>query len=94
MGLAQLAVGLAQLAVGVTHARRGKAVGAVELMRRATDRLATYINDAPYGVDVPGLVAWSRALAMRIEQDGLAAVTPDDLTPNLGSGARPTPRPR
>jgi hypothetical protein len=77
--------GLAQLAVGVTHARRGNAVGAVELLRRAADRVERYAGDAPHGVDVVGLVAWARTLVVRIEQDGLAVLTRGDLTPHLRS---------
>jgi len=75
--------GLAQLAVGLTHARRGNPVGAVKLLRRATDRVEEYAGRPPHGVDVAGLVAWSRALIAHIEHDGLAELTPDDLTPRL-----------
>ncbi|PWU61442.1 DUF309 domain-containing protein [Micromonospora globispora] len=77
--------GLAQLAVGLTHARRGNAVGAVELLRRAAERVEGYADAAPHGVDVAGLVAWARALVVRIEQDGLAVLTRGDLTPQLRS---------
>lgn len=77
--------GLAQLAVGLTHARRGNAVGAVELLRRAADRVEGYADAAPHDVDVAGLVAWARALVVRIEQDGLAVLTRGDLTPQLRS---------
>jgi hypothetical protein len=75
--------GLAQLAVGLTHALRGNPVGAVELLRRAADRVEEYAADTPYGIDVAGLVAWARALVLRIEQDGLATLTPADLNPRL-----------
>jgi uncharacterized protein len=77
--------GLAQLAVGVTHARRRNAVGAVELLRRAADRVDGYADDPPYGVDVAGLVAWARALSVRIERNGLAELTPPELIPQLRS---------
>jgi hypothetical protein len=77
--------GLAQLAVGLTHARRGNAVGAVELLRRAADRVDGYTADPPYGVDAAGLVAWARALTVRVDRDGLAPLTVDDLTPRLRS---------
>jgi hypothetical protein len=77
--------GLAQLAVGLTHARRGNAVGAVALLRRAADRVEGYAGDAPHGVDVAGLLGWTRTLVVRIEQDGLAVLTRDDLTPQLRS---------
>jgi hypothetical protein len=75
--------GLAQLAVGLTHALRGNPVGAVELLRRAADRVEEYAGDAPYGIDVAGLVAWARALVRRIELGGLAVLTPADLNPRL-----------
>lgn len=77
--------GLAQLAVGLTHARRGNPAGAVELLRRAADRVEEYADRPPHGVDVAGLVAWARALIAHIEHDGLAGLTPDDLTPRLRS---------
>jgi hypothetical protein len=77
--------GLAQLAVGLTHARRGNAVGAVELLRRAANRVEEYAGQPPHGLDVVGLVAWARALVIHIEQDGLAVLTPGDLTPRLRS---------
>jgi hypothetical protein len=78
--------GLAQFAVGLTHAQRGNPVGAVQLLRRAADRVAPYAGATggpPHGVDVAGLVAWARALLARIERDGLAGLTPADLTPRL-----------
>jgi hypothetical protein len=77
--------GLAQLAVGVTHAGRGNAVGAVRLLRRAADRVEAYVDDPPHGIDVAGLVAWSRSLGVRIEKDGLTGLTPTNLTPHLRS---------
>jgi hypothetical protein len=75
--------GLAQLAVGLTHARRGNPVGAVELLRRAADRMQPYAGDGPHRVDSAGLVAWMRTLAIHIEHDGLSTVTLGDLTPHL-----------
>ena len=75
--------GLAQLAVGLTHAQRGNAVGAVQLLRRAADRIEGYADDAPYGVDAAGLVSWARGLAARIERDGLTGVGPDDVPARL-----------
>jgi hypothetical protein len=81
--------GLAQLAVGFTHVRRGNAVGAQALLRRAADRIGTY-DRAPYGIDSGGLARRARALADRIESDGLAEVT--DLSARLtvaGTPARP-----
>jgi hypothetical protein len=44
-----------------------------------------YAGQPTHGVDVTGLVAWARALVIRIEQDGLAVLTPGDLTPLLRS---------
>lgn len=55
--------GLAQLAVGLTHRARGNPVGAATLLRRGAARIATYVDDPPYGLDVAGLVATARALA-------------------------------
>ena len=75
--------GLAQLAVGLTHARRGNAVGSVQLLRRFADRVAGYVADPPHGVDAAGLVAWAHALAERIERDGLGGLTDEDFTPRL-----------
>jgi uncharacterized protein len=77
--------GLAQLAVGVTHAQRGNAVGSVQLLRRAAGRVEAYVGDPPHDVDAAGLVAWARALAARIEKDGLAVLTPEERTPHLRS---------
>jgi uncharacterized protein len=51
--------GLAQLAVGITHLERGNPTGAVALLRRGIARIEPYGSDAPYGIDVPGLVAWA-----------------------------------
>jgi hypothetical protein len=79
--------GLAQLAVGVTHAQRGNAVGAVQLLRRAADRVEGYANDAPYGLDLAGLVAWARSLAARVATDGVGGLTPGDLVPHLRPAA-------
>lgn len=80
--------GLAQLAVGLTHVRRGNAVGAVQLLRRAVDRIKGYTDDPPHGIDVSWLVTWARSLIARIEQEGLATLTQDDLTTHLRSHPR------
>jgi hypothetical protein len=77
--------GLAQLAVGLTHSHRGNAIGAVELLRRAADRVGGYAANPPYGVDAVGLVTWARALMARIGRDGLTSLKLDDLTPRLRS---------
>jgi uncharacterized protein len=58
----QLWRGLAQLAVGLTHAARGNARGAATLLERGAGNIAGY-EPAPHDIDVPGLVAWARALA-------------------------------
>lgn len=75
--------GLAQLAVGATHARRGNPVGAAQLLRRAADRIAAYADEPPHEVDADGLGTWARTLAARVEADGLAGMTPAELTPRL-----------
>ncbi|MEV4411446.1 DUF309 domain-containing protein [Catellatospora sp. NPDC049609] len=75
--------GLAQLAVGLTHARRGNAAGAPRLLGRAADRIEAYAAAPPYGIDVAGLVAWSRSLAALIERDGLAGLDPSAFIPRL-----------
>lgn len=83
--------GLAQLAVGLTHARRGNPAGAVRLLRRAADRVLDYAPDPPHGLDLAGLVPWARALAERIERDGLAVVTDPELIPRLRDRDRRLP---
>lgn len=73
--------GLAQIAVGVTHIQRGNRKGAVTLLERAVWRLARDDRAAPYGVDVPGLLAFAGALI-----DDLTAgveITPERLCPRL-----------
>ncbi len=75
--------GLAQLAVGLTHARRDNAIGAVQLLRRAAERIEGYAHEPPYGIAVAELVVWMGALIERIERQGLAGLTPDDLTVQL-----------
>ncbi|MFI1737304.1 DUF309 domain-containing protein [Streptomyces sioyaensis] len=62
--------GLAQLAVGLTHAARGNAVGGTALLDRGTSALAPYADAAPYGIDVAGLLAWSRELTGRLTGSG------------------------
>jgi uncharacterized protein len=71
--------GLAQVAVGLTHAMRGNSTGAAALLRRGGARLTGYAGTAPHGIDVDGVLAESAGLAREIEQDGLAAVSPDRL---------------
>lgn len=59
----QLWRGLAQLAVGLTHASRGNARGAVTLLERGIGNVVPYAEELPHGIDIAGLVAWSRDLA-------------------------------
>jgi hypothetical protein len=55
--------GLAQLAVGLTHRARGNPVGAARLLERGATRVAAYSSEAPYGIDVTGLVDAARRIA-------------------------------
>jgi hypothetical protein len=78
--------GLAQIAVGLTHARRGNARGAVELLRRGArhtreNAAGGAANSA--GVDAEYVAAQAERLAARIERDGLAGVPPSDLLVRL-----------
>jgi hypothetical protein len=75
--------GLAQLAVGLTHARRGNAVGAPRLLRRAADRIEPYATNPPHDLAARDLVAWARALADRITAEGAAGLPPADAVPHL-----------
>jgi uncharacterized protein len=77
--------GLAQFAVGLTHVQRGNAVGAVQLLMRAADRMEDYSDAPPHGVDVERLVGWARDLVARIQRDGLAGLRSDDLMLRLRS---------
>ncbi|TKT04031.1 DUF309 domain-containing protein [Streptomyces lasalocidi] len=64
--------GLAQLAVGLTHAARGNRTGGARLLRRgagAAEEWAAQDGDArPHGIDLPGVIAWARALASEVER--------------------------
>jgi hypothetical protein len=83
--------GLAQVAVGLTHAHRGNARGAVALLRRGTQRVRAYQDqaeppgdaDRPYGIGLAAFLAASDDLAARIERDGLAGIPAADLRPGL-----------
>jgi len=55
--------GLAQLAVGLTHRARGNPVGAARLLERGATRVAAYSSEAPYGIDVAGLVDAAHRIA-------------------------------
>ncbi|TNC29616.1 DUF309 domain-containing protein [Amycolatopsis alkalitolerans] len=52
--------GLAQVAVGLTHRARGNAKGASALLARGAEAIEPFAAEAPYGIDVTGLVAWAR----------------------------------
>ena len=77
----QLWRGLAQLAVGLTHAARGNARGAATLLERGAANIEGCAAASPYGVDVPGLVAWARAAAAAAA-GGVVRADP----PRLGRG--------
>jgi predicted metal-dependent hydrolase len=72
--------GLAQLCVGLTHVLRGNLTGASTLLSRGRSRLANYVDDPPYDVDVAGLLTWSddlvEALVSRNEPGKVAASPP------------------
>jgi hypothetical protein len=70
--------GLAQIAVGLTHARRGNARGAPALLRRGAAHVAACAG-ASSEVDAGFVAAQAAALALRIEQDGLADLPEADL---------------
>lgn len=78
--------GLAQLAVGLTHALRGNARGAATLLRRGARRLDGYPAPGPYGIDLVGLRQSAVSLATRIEQAGLADLSPAELRLTLRAG--------
>ena len=65
--------GLAQIAVGLTHARRGNARGAVGLLRRGAGHVAGFAGAATE-VDAGLVAAQAEALALRIEEGGLAGL--------------------
>ena len=79
--------GLAQVAVGLTHLQRGNARGAVALLHRGAENVSRWrvgwLGPVPAGLAVDDLVRHAEALAARVERDGPAAATPDDLRPRL-----------
>lgn len=77
--------GLAQLAVGLTHARRGNARGAVALLRRGADTVASCPAGILPGVDGAAVALSAHDLADRIERSGLAGLTPEQLSLRLVS---------
>jgi hypothetical protein len=52
---------LAQLAVAYTHLLRGNTAGTITLLRRAHAHIGAHAANPPYGIDVAGLIAPSRA---------------------------------
>ncbi|MEU1180257.1 DUF309 domain-containing protein [Streptomyces sp. NPDC005820] len=78
--------GLAQLAVGLTHAARGNLTGGPRLLRRGAGAVAEWAaapgSARAYGMDLPGLVRWARALADEVERTG-AAVDAQRRAPRL-----------
>ncbi|MFC8517442.1 DUF309 domain-containing protein [Streptomyces sp. NPDC057257] len=66
--------GMAQLAVGLTHSARGNVTGGARLLRRGAGAVERWVEDSaepgPYGMDLPGVVAWARALADEVERGG------------------------
>ncbi|KUF18350.1 DUF309 domain-containing protein [Streptomyces silvensis] len=65
--------GLAQIAVGLTHAARGNTKGGARLLLRGAGAVSGWAGDEPgrqqpYGIGVPGVVAWARELAARLEE--------------------------
>jgi len=83
--------GLAQVAVGLTHVQRGNLRGAVELLRRGSERVRTYAAAPPHGIDAGAVVDWADALVERLAgaETGVG-VDPMTLPPLRLSGA---PRP-
>ena len=80
--------GLAQVAVGLTHAQRGNARGAVELLRRGGRRVAGYAADPPHGIRAEQVARFAAGLADRIERDGLVPATTEELRVTLRAGGR------
>lgn len=75
--------GLAQLAVGLTHAARANTTGAVALLDRGAAALTPYAEAAPYGIDVPALTTWARALTTRLLDHPAAPVPAAGFAPRL-----------
>jgi hypothetical protein len=71
--------GLAQLAVGLTHAARGNARGAANLLVRGAGNIAPYAGAPPHGIDVAGLVSWAQALADDADAGRALDVSPHPL---------------
>lgn len=67
--------GMAQLAVGLTHAARGNPTGGARLLLRGAERISGYEDEAPYGIDVRGLLNWAHELAERMDDARVDAAT-------------------
>ncbi|MDQ0994220.1 DUF309 domain-containing protein [Streptomyces sp. V3I7] len=82
--------GLAQLAVGLTHAARGNTGGGARLLRRGAEAVQEWAvesdDERPYGIDLPGLVAWAGELAGGVERHA-EAVDAADQAPRLRGAA-------
>ena len=78
--------GLAQLAVGLTHVLRGNLTGATAVLSRGAARIAPYAADPPYGVDVPGLLAWADQALAAAGGGGAAALPCPRLQRATGPG--------
>ncbi|WP_280252146.1 DUF309 domain-containing protein [Nocardia abscessus] len=75
---------LAQFAVGLTHIQRGNPKGARTLLARAVSRLTAYRPEgeqAPYDIDLAGLIAHAESLLATLEAGGEPAEA--DLRPRL-----------
>lgn len=79
--------GLAQFAVGLTHIRRENPKGAVALLSRAADLLAT--AEPRYAVPTSSLAHHARHLAAEIDRSGISpAVTSNSLSIQLSAEPR------
>jgi hypothetical protein len=70
--------GLIQIAAGLHHLARGNRPGATALLRRGVARLGPQPHPAPFGLDLPALVAAVTALTEQIDgtQNGPLAFDP------------------
>ncbi|MGV9455598.1 DUF309 domain-containing protein [Streptomyces sp. NPDC003635] len=63
--------GLAQIAVGLTHSARGNVTGGPRLLRRGAGAVEEWATASgtprPYGIELPGMIAWARELATTVE---------------------------
>jgi uncharacterized protein len=81
--------GLAQIAVGITHAGRGNAHGAAALLRRGGQRVGTYAGASPHGIEAGQIAQRAAELALRIGEEGLAGLAPEDLRFRLATTTDP-----